>query len=119
MSFSLPPIKEPLFISGTILSPVWIRWFSELFTWTVNTQAKIITINEQSSLLNFISKANDQSTFEEGNTLLNFIPKVVDQSSNDPMSSIGVDLVMSMIPKSEDKSTFETVNMQTLYWMGV
>lgn len=134
MNFMKPPIKEPLFISGTVLSPVWVKWFNELFAvaqvdnstlLTMRTEQKESSTTEgSSSLLNFIPKANDQSSNSSLESLgadlvMSLIPKNKDQSTNDSAENIGVDLAMSLVSKSEDKSTFEFVNMQTLYWMGV
>lgn len=113
MIFSMPPIKEPLFISGTILSPVWVRWLNELFG--------LIQLNTLTTSI-MQTDSGEKSTVEVGNTLFNFIPKAMDQSSNSPTESLGVDLVMALIPAGKEQSSnisTDPVNMQTLYWMGV
>jgi hypothetical protein len=113
MKFSIPPIKEPLFLSGTLLSPVWIKWFDSLFTAVQST-------NDSSSTLNNMQiTQREESTIKESSSMLNFIPKANDQSSNSPTESIGVDSLMVLIPKGKDQSTNDFTDMQTLYWMGV
>lgn len=112
MDFTKPPIKEPLFISGTVLSPVWVRWFNELFA---------IAQVDSSTLLTMQTEQKESSTAEGSSPLMSFIPKANDQSSNSPVENIGVDLVMAVIPKGNDQGTLvgDIVNLQTLYWMGV
>jgi hypothetical protein len=112
MKFSIPPIKEPLFLSGTILSPVWVKWFDSLFT-------AVQSIDDSSTLLTMQNTHGEMSTSKSDSPLLNFIPKANDQSSNDAVSSVGIDVVMSMVSKSVDRSTTESIDIQTLYWMGV
>ena len=90
------------------------RWFNELFA---------VAQVDNSTLLTMQTEQKESSTVEGSSSLLNFIPKANDQSSNSSAENIGVDLVMALIPKNKDISSNDlidgSVNMQTLYWMGV
>ena len=112
MKSTTPPIKEPLFIFGNILSPVWVRWFNNLFDFVQR---------EDSTLTLMQTTQGVDSTVEGHSPLLNFIPKANDQSTNTSTEGAGVDLVMSVVSKGADQSSLngEIVNIQTLYWMGV